>query len=93
MLTITHLLTHCQNFENGISCLERIAADKSMVQKQWSEKQINVTFSPNKGKYGPEKTFYLSTFHAVKEELKANISNHTISNSDKGKLAGVQKAN
>ena len=27
-------------------------------------------FSPNTGKYGPEKTPYLDTFHAVKTEKK-----------------------
>ena len=26
---------------------------------------VNSVFSPNTGKYGPEKTLYLDTFHAV----------------------------
>ena len=30
-------------------------------------------FSPNAGKYGPEKTLYLDTFHAVKFLIKSKI--------------------
>ena len=35
-------------------------------------------FSPNKGKYGPEITPYLDTFHAVIEEYNPNTKHETL---------------
>ena len=31
--------------------------------------EVSLVFSPNAGKYGPEKTPYLDTFHAVKGKV------------------------
>ena len=45
--------------------------DSSLCKNKLREKYLNTEiflvciFSPNKGKYGPEKTPYLDTFHAV----------------------------
>ena len=34
------------------------------------DNSLTSVFSPNAGKYGPEKTLYLDTFHAVRTALK-----------------------
>ena len=38
------------------------------------EVNVNSVFSPNAGKYGPEKTPYLDTFHTVRGKCKPSAA-------------------
>ena len=60
---------------NTIDLLGRITAWKLSNYGVLSGPSFHV-FSPNTGKYGPEKTLYLDTFHAVDLTLHSHFIKH-----------------
>ena len=54
----------CLYLQNRLEFFERILKLRSKFQE--IHFKTFPVFSPNTGKYGPEKTPYLETFHAVK---------------------------
>ena len=62
-LLINRSKTLCENCPNTEYFLVRILPHSDWIRRDTSYLSV---FSPNAGKYGPENTPYLDTFHAVK---------------------------
>ena len=55
-----------------LNLLEKYYYWKNIISEKYADTEYLSVFSPNAGKYGPEKTSYLDTFHTVvcTEKLK-----------------------
>ena len=60
----------CHNYQHNVKSVQIRSFFLVRIFRIWTEYQEKPVFSPNVGKYEPEKTPYSDTFHAVLHILK-----------------------